>query len=83
LLLPAGAGAQTQSNQTYKTATVLGTWSWSIESNRLGNLEIGDFWWEWATEKARYLAPLNGAKAAVLSVLKGPMFRSATHFEID
>ena len=67
LLLPACATAQIQSNQTYNTTTVLGTWSWNVESNRLCSLESGDFWWGWATEKASHLVPLNGAKAALLT----------------
>lgn len=60
------ATGQITSNQTYRTTTILGTWCWNVESNRLGDRSDSDFWWEQVTNTNGYLVPLNGTKAGVV-----------------
>ncbi|MHC4242477.1 MAG: GLUG motif-containing protein [Planctomycetota bacterium] len=47
--------------------TILGTWTWDVEADTLGRSETVDFWWEHVNETERYLVPINGAQAAVVS----------------
>lgn len=57
---------QIASRQPSKTTTILGTWAWDVESNRMGGRSDADFWWEQVNDADRYLVPLNGAKAAIV-----------------
>jgi hypothetical protein len=67
LFLSVCANAQVKSDQAYKTTTVLGTWAWNVESDRLCKSEDGDFWWERVDANSGYIVPLNGAEAAVVT----------------
>lgn len=66
LVVSGCASKQVASKQSYKTTTILGTWTWDVESNRLGDRSDADFWWEQVTDTDRYLVPLNGAKTAIV-----------------
>ena len=54
------------SQRSYQTTTILGTFAWDVESNRLGDHSHADFWWDQVTDTERYLVPLNGATAAIV-----------------
>lgn len=54
-------------DQTTDETTILGTWSWNVETNSLGTSSSADFWWEQVTETERYLVTINGTMAAIVS----------------
>jgi hypothetical protein len=59
---------------------VLGTWTWTVEGNRLGGgLDRADVWWEQASDTERCLVPLGGAAWAVL---KGRPFEKVSREDL-
>jgi len=55
------------SSSSYTTTVILGTFTWDVESNTLGDNGVPDFWWNQATDTERYLTVMNGAKWKLIS----------------
>ena len=61
------AGTYVPTSPEITVTVILGTWSWDAESNKQGLFDETDFFWRQVTEKERYLEPVNGAKAKLIS----------------
>ena len=57
------AEPETETGET----TILGTWSWNVETDTLVRSSNTDFCWVHVTSTERYLLPINGAQAAVVT----------------
>ena len=60
------AGCPVVGKQDGGIRTIPGTYTWDVDADRLVNDDQADFFWQHASGTERFLAPTNGAKAAVV-----------------